>query len=192
LLDINSEGDLLRENKDIMDELFIMSQIKMQEETVARTFVKHVQRMLLPGSYGDASIDNRSEHSFSSLSRGKRVSQTLLQSPAIQFGPNDDSVHCEDIYLTLSSARELLDSMNDQILELKYLKDAAENTSLALKDLLALKQQQAGVVEARESVKQGEETLRQGRAIMLFTIITIVFVSLYFCLPVDKDSTQPL
>jgi hypothetical protein len=164
-----------------------MSQIKMQEETVARTFVKHVQRMLLQGLSGDASIDNRSDHSFSSLSRGKRVSQTLLQSPAIQFDPNDDSVHSEDIYLTMSSARELLDSMNDQILELKYLKDAAENTSLALKDPLALKQQQAGVVESRESVKHGEETLRQVRAIMLFTIITIVFVSLHFRLPVDKD-----
>jgi hypothetical protein len=35
---------------------------------------------------------------------------------------------------------------------------------------LDLKQQQAGVVEAREVVKQGEETLKQGRAIMLFTI----------------------
>jgi hypothetical protein len=48
-----------------------------------------------------------------------------------------------------------------------------------LKDLLALKQQQAGVVEAREAVKQGEETLRQGRSIMLFTIVTIVFVSFH-------------
>jgi hypothetical protein len=45
-----------------------------------------------------------------------------------------------------------------------------------LKDLLELKQQQAGVVEAREAVKQGEETLRQGRSIMLFTIVTITFV----------------
>jgi hypothetical protein len=46
-----------------------------------------------------------------------------------------------------------------------------------LKDLLALKQQQASIVEAREAVKQAQETLRQGRAIMLFTIVTIIFVS---------------
>jgi Mg2+ and Co2+ transporter CorA len=39
---------------------------------------------------------------------------------------------------------------------------------------------QAGVVEARESVKQGEESLRQGRSIMLFTIVTIIFLPLSF------------
>jgi hypothetical protein len=44
-------------------------------------------------------------------------------------------------------------------------------------DLLALKQQQAGVMQAWQSVKQSEETLRQGRAIMMFTVVTIVFVS---------------
>jgi len=76
--------------------------------------------------------------------------------------------------------------MQDQLLELKYLKDAAENTSLALKDLLALKQQQAGVVEAREAVKQGEETLKQGRSIMLFTIVTIIFVR-HSPLPLLRD-----
>lgn len=42
--------------------------------------------------------------------------------------------------------------------------------------LLGLKQQQAGVVQAREAVRQAEEVLRQGRSIMLFTVITIVFV----------------
>ena len=44
-------------------------------------------------------------------------------------------------------------------------------------DLLQLKQQQASVVQAWESVNQAEEAVRQGRAIMMFTIITIIFVS---------------
>jgi hypothetical protein len=49
-----------------------------------------------------------------------------------------------------------------------------------LKDLLALKQQHVSIVEAREAVKQSqknEETLMQGRAIMMFTIVTIILVS---------------
>lgn len=50
-----------------------------------------------------------------------------------------------------------------------------------LNDLLGLKQQQMGVVEARlearEAVEQGRETIRQGRTIMLFTVVTIIFVS---------------
>jgi hypothetical protein len=45
LLDINPEGELLREINDIVDELFIMMQIKTQEETVARTFVKQYVKL---------------------------------------------------------------------------------------------------------------------------------------------------
>jgi hypothetical protein len=48
---------------------------------------------------------------------------------------------------------------------------------LQLKDLLALKQQQAGVIEAREAVRQATETFKQGKSIMLFTVVTIVFAS---------------
>lgn len=50
-----------------------------------------------------------------------------------------------------------------------------------LKDLLTLKQQQAGVIEAREAVDQAKETLKQGRSIMLFTVVTMVFVSSFGC-----------
>jgi hypothetical protein len=50
------------------------------------------------------------------------------------------------------------------------------NVFVQLKDLIALKQQQASVVEAQESVKQGEVTLQQGNTLMLFTIVTIIFV----------------
>lgn len=43
--------------------------------------------------------------------------------------------------------------------------------------LLGLKQQQAAVVQAWQSVQQAEEAVKQGRAIMVFTVITIIFVS---------------
>jgi hypothetical protein len=53
-----------------------------------------------------------------------------------------------------------------------------------LQDLLDLKSKQANVSEARSqrhqaeaAVKQGKETAKQGKAILLFTIITIAFVS---------------
>jgi hypothetical protein len=64
---------------------------------------------------------------------------------------------------------------------------------MQLKDLLTLKQQQAGVVEAREAVKQAAETLKQGRSIMLFTVVTIVFVrfSVSFCLFYLLSSFSP-
>jgi hypothetical protein len=45
--------------------------------------------------------------------------------------------------------------------------------------LLTLKQQQAGVIEAREAVKNAAETLKQGQSIMLFTVVTLIFVSFW-------------
>lgn len=47
---------------------------------------------------------------------------------------------------------------------------------IQVNDLLGLKQQQASVVQAYEAMKQGEETVRQGKAIMVFTVMTILFV----------------
>lgn len=48
--------------------------------------------------------------------------------------------------------------------------------SIQVNDLLSFKQQQASVVQAWESVRQAEESVSQGRAVMMFTIVTIVFV----------------
>ena len=49
LLDITPEGRLLRETKDVIDELLMLVNIKAQEETVVKTFVEHV----------DANIESR-------------------------------------------------------------------------------------------------------------------------------------
>ncbi|KAF3811907.1 hypothetical protein GCG54_00003656 [Colletotrichum gloeosporioides] len=49
-----------------------------------------------------------------------------------------------------------------------------------IKDLLDLKQQQASILQAWQSVKQADETVRQGRSIMIFTIVTIIFLPLSF------------
>ena len=136
LLDINPEGDLLREIKDIMDELFIMTQIKIQEENVIKSFVKHVRHILQPNSLatGDSSIRNRSDISLSEL-RGKRPSITIdhhhrpsLSSPI----EPPESAGSEDFDWTMSCAADLLDSIGAQLLELGYLKEAAENTSAAV------------------------------------------------------------
>lgn len=81
---------------------------------------------------------------------------------------------------TRQRADHLLESMQNQQLEIENMRLAAEHTSNALKELLSLKQQQASIVEAREAVKQAQETLKQGRSIMLFTIVTIIFLPLSF------------
>lgn len=43
-----------------------------------------------------------------------------------------------------------------------------------------MKQQQASVVQAWQSIRHGEEAVKQGRAVMIFTVITIIFVSNHY------------
>jgi hypothetical protein len=90
-------------------------------------------------------------------------------------------------------AADLISEMSDRIKELEGLKKSAETKaqnvnsnalsrrrvadSVQVNDLLSVKQQQANVVQAYQAIKQGEETVKQGRAITLFTVMTIVFVA---------------
>ncbi|KAK3379650.1 hypothetical protein B0T24DRAFT_675415 [Lasiosphaeria ovina] len=61
--------------------------------------------------------------------------------------------------------------------------EAAENAQQELDDLtdtMAHLQQEASVVRSFESAWQGEETAKQGKALMLFTIVTVIFSPLSF------------
>jgi len=132
LLDANPESALLRKIKDILDDLFVMTLIKTQEETFARTFVKNLQHRITPDRNGIEKPEQMFDISSIQFGREKlNISLAKL---------ND--VHAmEDAGYTMSAARAFLDDLQDQLMELQALKNAAENTMSALKDLLTLKQQ---------------------------------------------------
>lgn len=50
-------------------------------------------------------------------------------------------------------------------------------TTMQLFDILDLKSKTAMLAEARSSATQARSSAKQGRAVMLFTIITVIFVS---------------
>jgi hypothetical protein len=127
LLDINPEGELLREIKDIMDEIFIMMLIKKQEETVARTFAKHVKHLIQKTAY----LNGSDSRKFDDDSHD----EDFLTSPALRPSPRIRTPRMalsEDYEWTMSSGSELVERIESQLQELKYLKDAAENASLAV------------------------------------------------------------
>jgi hypothetical protein len=105
-----------------------MMLIKKQEETVARTFAKHVKHLIQKTAY----LNNRSE--------GRRFDddshdEDLLTSPTLRSSPRIRTSRLavsEDYEWTMSSANELVERIESQLQELKYLKDAAENASLAV------------------------------------------------------------
>ncbi|RYP64694.1 hypothetical protein DL771_008651 [Monosporascus sp. 5C6A] len=157
LLTINPEGDLLKEAKDIIDEIHIILKIQSQQQTVMKTFVKHLKQILLQRCRESAK---------------NRAPNNAAEKPE---DPEEDSAQ-----RTLRRAQDLLDDVEDRTEELVGLLDSAKTTSNALKDLLTLKQQQAGVIEAREAVKIASETKKQGQYTVMFTGITIIFLPLSF------------
>ena len=205
MLNINPEGKLLKEIKDIIDEIHIITRINLQQQTVAEIFVKHIEQSLLPKLRSKYALDPVAALYENGTDTESQLSQ-LEQREAANW--------------TLARANHLLRDIHDRISELNTLQENAKNTAAAvstsfvadrmtccsftnylqLKDLLTLKQQQAGVIEAREAVKQAKETLKQGRSIMLFTVVTILFVSSFGCPPlfdnnppnVCKSLTDPI
>ncbi|GAB1316850.1 Ankyrin repeat protein [Madurella fahalii] len=175
LLNINPEGELLKEVKDIMDELNIMLRIMEQQQAVMESFVNNCIRQAM------APLAHPKRPGMSQPSG----SWDLAPKPPFDAAnPYDDGLRemrRQSAKRTLSRADNLLLDLEERISELRALLQNAQSTSAALKDLLTLKQQQAGVIEAREAVKQAQLTLKQGQSIMIFTIVTIVFLPLSFC-----------
>ncbi|KAI1858852.1 uncharacterized protein JN550_012414 [Neoarthrinium moseri] len=167
LLDINPEGKLEREIKDIIEELDIILHVIKCHRDIIKKFIFNAEHMLDP--YGEYSSDRKkgltSKHLWNQFHR--RPSAPHDGSPNGHLG-NDSKRH--DYNWFKLNADECLES----VLARPWL------IYDQVKDLLELKQQQASVVQAWQSVKQSDEAIKQGRSIMMFTLVTIVFLPLSF------------
>jgi hypothetical protein len=182
-MSLNPEGALLREMKDISDELSIMMGVMTQQKTIAIAFVKNVKRL--------------NSAQYSSSTRNQVTSQKFVPLPpgdtAAAIEPDNRPNVAKSNWFTRNSAEDLLAVLEDRKAELQHLQDAAEQTTQSLRALLELKQKyvsllsrssvilschfrQANVLEAREALKSADGTATQSRSIMLFTIMTIIFV----------------
>ncbi|KAJ4415913.1 hypothetical protein N0V85_002493 [Neurospora sp. IMI 360204] len=183
LLDINPEGKLQREVKDILDELDIMLHVHKRQRDIMKRFRRHVEHILDPTNRwsGDCYVeDDTSEPSLKPSGNASVRSGNNSKSDE-QTGTNDkETRRREQLEWFRFQYQELFSEVKDRIDELEGLRAGAKSTADSVNDLLALKQQQASVVQAWESVRQAEEAVTQGRAVMMFTIVTIVFLPLSF------------
>ncbi|KAK2610531.1 hypothetical protein N8I77_003954 [Diaporthe amygdali] len=159
LLNVTPEAELQREIRDIIDELNIMLHIVGQQQEVIKRFVRFAEEIL------------RSTKSNPTKSLGQAVSATPVDVLSIV----NDQINSFE-----TRKVDLLSEVENRIKELEGLKASALSTAENVNDLLSLKQQQASVVQAYEAMKQGEETVSQGKAIMVFTVMTILFLPLSF------------
>lgn len=75
---------------------------------------------------------------------------------------------------------DLIDTISSHHNELHQLEGSARETAEQLGDLLTLKQQQASIKEATAALGRADESVHQGRSIMIFTVATIIFLLLSF------------
>jgi Mg2+ and Co2+ transporter CorA len=184
LLDIHTEGRLQRQIKDIIDELDMMLHVYKKQREVMRRFCRNVEQMMDPeGRWKQNAMRETVDYNVPDEQRAAELEKR-------------DQL----LWFSLRS-EELLSDVDGRVEELDGLRNAAETTARSvslvissnsalggqrlmnhsqINDILTLKQQQASVVQAWESVKQGDETVRQGRSIMFFTVFTILFLPLSF------------
>jgi ankyrin repeat protein/Mg2+ and Co2+ transporter CorA len=103
-------------------------------------------------------------------------------------------------------SNDILDDQNtlleQQRAEIDNMLKQVQSTYKSITDLLDLKQKQANVFEARAARKLAVETARAGGTLMVFTIVTVIFLPLSFLaaffaiilegLPYNDDSRLPL
>ncbi|KAH7308294.1 hypothetical protein BKA65DRAFT_415197 [Rhexocercosporidium sp. MPI-PUGE-AT-0058] len=81
---------------------------------------------------------------------------------------------------TLERAATLIRDMEMRKDELAGLEKLQAKTRLQLRELLDMKQQQAGIIEAKAAIRRADEAVLQGRSIVVFTVFTVFFLPLSF------------
>jgi hypothetical protein len=167
LLDLGPESELQREIRDIIDELDIMLYIVKQQQEIIGNFKINVEAILT--SDQNNTVDGAREDQ-----EGLELKRDLFNKRAT--GILDDVcwqdrelVGLKESALSTAQSVSITNDRNKEIVN-----------EIQVDELISLKQQQAGVVQAYQATKQGEETAMQGKAIMVFTVMTIIFVSTVF------------
>ncbi|KAJ8108601.1 hypothetical protein ONZ43_g6374 [Nemania bipapillata] len=157
-LDINPEGIILQEAQDIAEELRIMGRVFADQWKVTKDLKRHLTHP--EGEYTDQVQHGLSNHRGSFGSQGSPPMSANIQ--------------------VVHEVAVLVEDIGDRQAEIKDLEDSALRACQQLEKLLSLKQQQASIVEAKAALRRADESVKQGRAIMAFTLVTIFFVNTSF------------
>ncbi|KAK6857196.1 hypothetical protein PG995_007383 [Apiospora arundinis] len=191
-LDINPEGALLKEAQDIAEELKMMKRIYNEQLKVVKDFKRHLH-------YPQGRRTEKADSAY-------QIQKLLLDlvSPRDKPPHNDeedrDEEDCDEEFHdetetpkyrqrqltcqteddTLHEAEGVLELVKSRRAEIIELEQSAMHTCRQLEGFLTLKQQQASIVEAKAALQRAEESVKQGRATMVFTVVTIFFLPLSF------------
>jgi hypothetical protein len=179
LLDLRPESKLQREIRDIIDELDIMLYIVKQQHEIIGHFKTNAVEIL-------TSERNKKEN-------GGREDQDRLVSEEYLFQKRANGI-LKDVCWQVSELGSLKESAVSTAQSVRITNDCNNEifNEIQVDELISFKQQQAGVVQACQATKQGQETAMQGKAIMVFTVMTIIFVSTVFLICMTPNHTSDL
>ena len=183
LLNLEPESELQREIRDIIDELDIMLYIVKQQKEIISHFKTNVEEI----------FSEQIEKEY--IGREDQDKEKILRDdPKYKVFNKRATGILEDVCRQVRELDSLKDSASSTAQSVSIMKDCNKETvnKIQVDELINLKQQQAGVVQAYQATKQGEETAMQGKAIMVFTVMTIIFVSTDFLSCMTPNQTSDL
>ncbi|KAH8647039.1 hypothetical protein BGZ60DRAFT_230105 [Tricladium varicosporioides] len=169
-LSINEEAELLREIRDAKEELNIIKRILEQQD---RVIDKGLKAMASKKSTDDEAVQKFNGGTKSTASPYPAV---LLEECRHNHVKNADMINAT-IQSNLRSVKSML--------------ERADEVCDGLKTLLDLKQKEVNAQEARATRQIAQSNEKQSKIILIFTIVTIVFMPLsflasFFALNIDK------
>ncbi|KAK4445615.1 hypothetical protein QBC34DRAFT_413143 [Podospora aff. communis PSN243] len=99
---------------------------------------------------------------------------------ALRAMSSDPTRDQEGLKSALARAVALIAEMKLRRTELMNLEKRQADARGQLRELLDMKQQQSGIIEAKAAIRRADESVLQGRSIVVFTVVTIFFLPLSF------------
>ncbi|KAK4135800.1 hypothetical protein BT67DRAFT_261272 [Trichocladium antarcticum] len=171
IMNINPEAGLVRQSDNILSDLGIIRKIKSIQREVLEQYHLNVARILVP-SYGlRAGFE---------APRTPALRDVKRMRAALDDDPNLPEAQKSAAHWTLEAADESEVFLSQQYRQIDGLYTAAAHCQKRLEDLLDTKSRYAGIISAWEAVANSVEQSNQGKSIMLFSVLSIIFLPLSF------------
>ncbi|KAK4660099.1 hypothetical protein QC762_116150 [Podospora pseudocomata] len=170
VMNINPEAGLLRQVDNILSDLSIIRQIKIVQQEVLKQYHVNVARVLVPNYALRAGFEPHTP----GLKEVKRMQESLRDDQDV----SEETKSAASWTLSCADDSEMF--LADQYRQIDRLYRAAEHCQRRLEELLETKNKYAGIVGAWEAVANSIEQSNQGKSIMLFSVLSIIFLPLSF------------
>lgn len=186
-MDIGKEGELQGQIKSVVRDLEIMLRITTEQKEVIEKFEKTMQ--CLANMHGGNGITCHSIDMTGGVSIEQPDAELLLDEIQSSIDDLEEMRRSAD---DISASVSLYSFYSEYFGEprKKAPKCSLTNTDMMafqLDYLISLKQQQVTVVQAWQSMKQGEDNQKQNVTLLVFTVVTVIFVG-----PLSSNDTQCL